>query len=154
MPPWPRHTRSIEGLRDRLTVAIFPRMKALALGLATALLALPALAAPAQFDLVCTGTSQSPGAETTTPWAETIRVDLAAGAYCEPDCLGADPIARIEPGTIYFRDAQEAHQLVGLARVFAVSRSTGKLIKGYDGGDDIKANCRLAPFTPMPPNEF
>lgn len=61
-------------------------------------------ASPPQFDLECSGAvaTMSGGPSDRRPYALRLRVDLAAGVYCEDRCLTRRVITEVQPTRITF----------------------------------------------------
>ena len=120
-------------------------MRAALIGLAISLIASASLAEPRQFDLVCSGELRDDATGSASPWSTRIAVDLDAAAYCDPACVSARPIARIEPGVIYFEDEP--------AVTFMANRATGNFLKSWVAGT-ATGHCAVATFTAMPKKQF
>lgn len=131
-------------------------MRIPALLVATALLcgqAGSALAAPDQFDLVCTGSIQA-GTKPAEPWSSRYRVDLRAGRWCFDTCPKVNGIFRADAGEIVLtnRDDRPSGSWVEL---HTVQRSTGDMVQRIASLDlYIKATCEPAAFTAIPDTKF
>lgn len=63
------------------------------------------LAAATAFNLICSGTlsHKSYDNEGTEPFTRTLRIDLAAGKYCDGECKARFDIQEVQPSFIHLR---------------------------------------------------
>jgi hypothetical protein len=122
-------------------------------------IAVPAAAAPAQFDLHCAGTKTSyEDKKTTEPFETLIRVDLDKGVYCEGTCRSTRKIAEIAAAFILFESERVDEPGRRTRREIAVDRVTG----AYSGTVSYEsrsvpyslwawdAQCEVGPFSGFP----
>jgi hypothetical protein len=122
----------------------------------TALLILAAAAASApsqQFDLICTGTPGNDGALVYAGADLRLRVDLAAGKWCEDDCRVINPIVEQQPAMLWLEKASEIEQRREQVHVRAVNRETGQYLRIQEsrfGQISERGQCQRAPFSGFP----
>jgi hypothetical protein len=131
--------------------------------IASALGVSPATAQTAtEFDLNCSGQSNHLTGMSTKPidepqtWADTFKVDLAHGKFCEGDCKTVETIYSVTPTQIILREyADDGGD--GLNRV-----NGAYLSERYNGDPQrlrtiktvVVAQCKAVPFTGLPAMAF
>ena len=130
--------------------------------LITALVSSPALATPAQFDLVCAGEQQiyiSP-AMIKKPFKAIYHIDLIKSEFCIDDCKEIRKIQEVDSLRITLVDQARGHGTVTPIRDQRIlDRRTGALKIDYLNGATLErlivaAACESKPFTPFPQTKF
>jgi hypothetical protein len=116
----------------------------------------------AQFNLACTGTEKTlePATltDTVTPFAQTYRIDLEHGKWCDGNCSSVLDIAKVSPTwlTLISENIDTPHNVS--SHHLGVDRTSGGLseadILGPTSrplrGTFIKAACEVQPFSGFP----
>jgi hypothetical protein len=114
-----------------------------------ALAAGAALAAPTQFDLVCSGWERAPGVIPQRPYQVRYSIDLDAKVWCWRACIA---IREVTPSRLVLSDLDRN---AGIDRLLFIERDTGKLSDTWGStGLERQATCEPAPFTPPPKAKF
>lgn len=146
-------------------------MRLPAFALLVALVSAPALAveAPAQFDLICSGTTtgqldpREPRIMDAAPkrWAQAFRVDLTAKRFCRDDCAKLETLTEGESGQVVLvddislidRQTRESHSAVydRSSRKYRASDTIQDLSFGfYRMSNSTTATCTAGPFSGFP----
>jgi hypothetical protein len=120
-----------------------------ALLIATACTSAAAAEDSAQFDLKCTGESDTyinAQGPTKAAWAETYRVDLAEQSYCAGACSEVLPIYSISPDQIQLNDLPftQLNRSTGEIRGVTHDSSGGVVMTIFTGA------CSKQPFSGFP----
>lgn len=110
---------------------------------------------PQKFDLVCNGAAVVDDSNGAFERSDVhLRIDLAAGKWCDGECKVIRDVAEVQPAAIWFvkETAEEAAR--GLSNWRAVSRETGIYHHVKDiqhvGKMALISKCEPAPFSGFP----
>lgn len=126
-----------------------------------ALMLLAASQQPQQFDLVCTGEVKRDLLAPGSPYNVVLRVDLAAGKWCEDGCGVIHDIAEVQPSIIYFEKESAEDRLLRNQRSHFVNRGTGGYVRhvserieagiaSFRSERFTQGECSPAPFSGFP----
>lgn len=130
-----------------------------AAALALILVATPAVAAPDQFDLDCSGTTrtQTVSTDKTEPFTRHYRIDLESKRWCAADCGAVHPIAEVQESYLKLEPGSDEYTPEGRKTFTSmISRTTGAETVTYavTGRDlytsESRAQCRAAAFSGFP----
>jgi hypothetical protein len=122
---------------------------------ALAVLASPAVAQPARFDLICTGTDAS--AAKTIPDNRRYTIDLTAKRWCRTsECEQGVPIERVTADEITLRRNDQRSS--AYHHVHYISRTKGTYTERLEGAGAASSTatgtCKPAPFSGFPKAKF
>lgn len=124
----------------------------------TPLLALTA--AVSAFNLTCTGTMHSFSRATgsvSKPYTAIYRIDLTRKIWCEGDCKGTAPIARVLPTSLFLRDEDGNSASDTQTDADWIDRETGEhhslletSLSGMTVRIRMEGHCERSAFTGFP----
>lgn len=133
-------------------------MNTLILAAVLALAASPP-APPSRFDLACVGATGEAHGITWNPVDIYLRVDVAAGKWCEGDCSTIHDLADVQPSRIFLEKQSEYEKIREIAHIRSIDRVTGEytyLQESPRGAAQQRALCTARAFSGFPaiPTKF
>lgn len=122
--------------------------------------------AVAAFNLECSGTTKELLSElgslnvktvSEKPFSKTYRIDLAAGRWCDGDCIATKPMVEIAETTITLIHTDSSIEGLRADSELVVHRETGAYISRVRFGLTTywaEGECRRAPFSGFPTRLF
>lgn len=113
-----------------------------------------------QFDLICTGTERSWGADQVVRVSDQTsraRIDLERNLWCWDSCASPIAISKVDAAQIILMDRKAPG---GNAGRITVNRITGSYFnnivvrEGFHYESVVTGSCKVAPYTPIPRAAF
>ncbi len=115
----------------------------------------PALAAD-QFDLACKGDKWTVQGEPSAPYDFRVRVDLAAGKWCDGDCKAVQSLYSSSNDELVLTDEGTLNSRMEMSRVVTFDRKAGNFhslfvqVRPTEGYLEYWAKCTTEAFTRFP----